>query len=132
MVNLSALPRSELLKSVRLAREERNLPRDPKIVTLTDEQLRNKLLVLSESNTPSVSKNVKFINSNFTEVNKNNIQRSKRVYIVDEALQTNGVVKRVYNKDGIIKWLNSKGGKMAKSPFTRVNFLRSSIVKIDI
>jgi hypothetical protein len=132
MVNLSALPRSELLKSVRLAREERNLPRDPKIVTLTDEQLRNKLLVLSESNTPSVSKNVKFINSNFTEVNKNNIQRSKRVYIVDEALQTNGVVKRVYNKDGIIKWLNSKGGKTAKSPFTRVNFSRSSIVNIDI
>lgn len=132
MVNIDSLTRKQLLDTVRKFTKNRNLPHDPKIVGLTDQQLRNTLLVLSESNTPTMSNNVKYINSEFTEVNKNNIQRSKRVYIVDEALQTGGVVKRVYNKDGLIKWLNSKGGKEAESPFTRAKFSRSSIVNIDV
>ena len=132
MVDVKSLSRLELLKSVRMTRKNRNLPHDPKIVGLNEQQLRNILRVLNGSKTPVVSNNVKYINSEFTEVNKNNIQRSKRVYIVDEALQTGGVVKRVYNKDGLIKWLNSKGGKEAKSPFTRVRFSRSSIVNIDV
>jgi hypothetical protein len=133
MVNIDSLTnRKQLLNSVRIFTKNRKLPHDPKIVGLNEQQLRNRLLVLSESNTPTMSKNVKYINSNFTEVNKNNIQRSKRVYIVDEALQTGGVVKRVYNKDGLIKWLNLKGGKEAKSPFTRVKFSRSSIVNLDV
>jgi len=130
MVSLEALTRRALLDSVRALGKNRNLPPDPKIVTLSNAQLQNRLRVLNGS--PKVSKNVQYVNAAFTEVNKNNIQKNKRVYIIDEALQTGGVVKRVYNKDGLLRWLNASGGKSAKSPFTRVNFTRRSIMNITL
>lgn len=63
-----------------------------------------------------------YYNSKFNNVNSNNIQNNKRVYISTDVI--NGRVKQVYNQDGIIEYLlRTKTNEFARrSPVSRKKF----------
>ena len=80
-------------------------------------------------NIPINNRNVTtWMNRNMTAVNKNNINVSKRVFLQSN-VNTNGKIRSVYNKNGLINWLsksNNISGKQT-SPLTRKLFGMNNI-----
>ena len=71
-----------------------------------------------------------YYNSKFNNVNSNNIQNNKRVYISTDVI--NGRVKQVYNQDGIIEYLlRTKTNEFARrSPVSRKKFWIKHVIPV--